>query len=241
MPSTPSVVLTRCSPFSSACSATAATASATIFARSARAVSASIAPASSWVSSKRSSTNSESWRHRAPHLARVSLQARRVGDHTVVDRLHHRPQRGQRRPQVVAHGRHQVAAHRLGLTFPRWAACSSDAMSSRVAPSVSSSGPASSRPTRVVEVALAERRAASVEPGRRPPRKSGDHERPGDPGGGRVEEQHGDEGRVVLADRHPEVSTPRLATRSRPRAATADESRRIERAPQEPCEHGRDA
>ena len=46
----------------------------------------------------------------APHLADVACHRRRIAHDAVVERLDHRPQARQRRPQVVGDGGHQVAA-----------------------------------------------------------------------------------------------------------------------------------
>ena len=54
----------------------------------------------------------------ARDLLRVDSDLTRLGDDTVLQRLGHRPDPGQRRPQVVTDPRHQLPARGLGLPLP---------------------------------------------------------------------------------------------------------------------------
>ena len=176
---------------------------------------ASITPASSWVSSNRSSTIAHQLADGPPHLRDVATEGRRVVDHAVVDRLDHRAERCERRPEIV---RDTVVIRsrriRSASRSRSWAALQpSRPCRPASTPSVSSSGPASSRPMRASEVALAQHpRAARSSRWIASPSPTGDHQRGGDAGADRVDEQDRDQRRVVLAHRTSAcASTPMLA------------------------------
>jgi hypothetical protein len=102
----------------------------------------------------------------------------------------------------VAHGRDQITPHRLGRSLPllRLLQLRGHVVQRRAERVQLGSRVEPAHPR--LEVALTHAPGRAIEPGHGRRGRASDHEGPGDAGGGRVEEEHGDERRVVLAHRH---------------------------------------